>query len=313
MVSDHIRQWQSRLRETFTYEGVIGGKLLINVIEQERSHGINFIQKYGGHRIVTDSFFEFFAESLTTSLKKVEEAGWPASKPYYPTCILYFLTMFRTARAADKLSVSGYPLDGYGILRTLKDQALALAAIANGFVTLEEVLGVASIPHDRPWTEVDHDEMYRRRIATEKALHRQMIGPKSGLSGKSQVEIEQWDRLFHSQVHGARWTFMREMRHLFGEEDVQFSLGPRDDEGGDAMFINRSNELDWMIVRLLPFLQLHPGSFGDEWATRWHVMDESFRVTTESLGDLGKKIAGAFTEMIDTKFKFDPMTSYVER
>jgi hypothetical protein len=49
-----------------------------------------------------------------------------------------------------------------------------------------------------------------------------------------------------------------------------------------------------------------------EWTRKWKVLDDSFRQMLESLSNLGKKIADAFIEMMDSKFKFDPSLHYFD-
>jgi len=92
-----------------------------------------------------------------------------------------------------------------------------------------------------------------------------------------------------------------------------FAVGPRIDDGGSAMYMNRFTEIAWMTHRALPFLQTEIISFNDDWQHQWGVLDNAFRVSVEGLGDLGKKIAPAFVALIDEKFTATPETRYVER
>ncbi|MDX1409978.1 MAG: GAF domain-containing protein, partial [Saprospiraceae bacterium] len=41
-------------------------------------------------------------------------------------------------------------------------------------------------------------------------------------------------------------------------------------------YVNSSPEVYWMILRVLPFLQLSPGGFGPQWASNWRLLDQSF-------------------------------------
>jgi len=68
-----------------------------------------------------------------------------------------------------------------------------------------------------------------------------------------------------------------------------------------------------MVARLLAFLQLDGRQFDEEWGQGWGVMDDSLRFVEDGLHRIGKNIAGAFAEMIDVKFRFDPSTRYIER
>jgi hypothetical protein len=117
----NVGDWQNRLEETFTYNGVIGGRILPSTIEQERICGSYFIHKFVGHRILADSFLDFFAVTVRSAAEGHSKHGWPSDHPYYPICLVEFVTQFRGMRAAEVLYLSGYPLDGYALQRDLKD------------------------------------------------------------------------------------------------------------------------------------------------------------------------------------------------
>jgi hypothetical protein len=57
-------EWQQRLEDNFSYRGVVGGRLLPLVMKQEQLCGAQFIRTFHGHRILTDSFLDFFAQTL---------------------------------------------------------------------------------------------------------------------------------------------------------------------------------------------------------------------------------------------------------
>lgn len=59
-----VDEWQKRLEDNFTYNGVIGGKILPSTIKQERICGSYFTQKFHGHRVLADSFLDFFAVTV---------------------------------------------------------------------------------------------------------------------------------------------------------------------------------------------------------------------------------------------------------
>ena len=88
------------------------------------------------------------------------------------------------------------------------------------------------------------------------------------------------------------------------------SLGPLPEEKTIGMYMNRNNEISWIILRTLPFLQLEPRAFGKEWARKWHVLDDSFGITIEELGNINKKIAWAVIALVDRKFRFTPEETY---
>jgi hypothetical protein len=129
----HIAAWQKGLEEAFSTDEIVGGKYLAEVQAEEDECGACIVFKYRGHRVVHDSFFEFFGATLTLAFQHVRQFGWPPNSPQYLIGFLHFLTLFRVARAADKLAIAGYPLDGYAVLRSLKEQAFALAGVVLGY------------------------------------------------------------------------------------------------------------------------------------------------------------------------------------
>jgi len=58
---------------------------------------------------------------------------------------------------------------------------------------------------------------------------------------------------------------------LKGKLDV---VGLSPVELNDAMFINRSNELNWMILRLIPCIRRKEVIWGDEWTKKWDLLEE---------------------------------------
>lgn len=138
-----------------------------------------------------------------------------------------------------------------------------------------------------------------------------MIREKSGLDSGILCELKKWEQLFHDEVHGSKLTLFTESRQWFrGEKPL--SIGTVPIEKQYSMYMNRSSEIGWLIVRLLPFLQIEPYGFGEEWAEKWNVLDDSFKIMVEDLEKRGKKIATAFISFINTKFLFTPETCYHE-
>ncbi len=117
---EDIQAWESRLRDAFSYNGVVGGRLLPAIMRMEESCGANYVLTYKGHRALTDSFLDFFAVTLDDVASKAKNHGWPKEMPYYSICLASFLTLFRSMRAAEIVAVNGYPLDGYALLRNAK-------------------------------------------------------------------------------------------------------------------------------------------------------------------------------------------------
>jgi hypothetical protein len=306
-------EWQQRLEDNFSYRGVVGGRLLPLVMEQERLCGAQFIRTFHGHRILTDSFLDFFAQTLDSTAALRYQIGWPQDTPYYVPCLLAFVTQFRGMRAAEILSVNGYPLDGYALQRNLKDQAIFIGSVVSGISSFPALYGLKRTAGSKqPWSKEDHERVFRDRLDEETRVLDHTIGKRSGLAEEHINALGHWNRLFNVQVHGARLASMREA-DAWVMNKKSFSVGPRIDNDGSAMYMNRSNEVAWMMLRTLPFLQFEDRPFDQSWREKWAVLDESLRVAIEGRGNLGKKIAPAFIAMIDSRFATSPASRYIER
>ena len=114
----NVGEWQKCLEDNFIYNGVIGGKILPSTMKQERICGSYYIKKFHGHRVLADSFLNFFAVTLRSAAEGHSKHGWP-DHLYYPICLVEFVSQFRGMRAAEVLALNGYPLDGYALQRNL--------------------------------------------------------------------------------------------------------------------------------------------------------------------------------------------------
>jgi hypothetical protein len=286
----NVSEWQTRLERTFS------GERVVPIVEAERECARRFVEKFIGHRVITDSFLDFYVETL--ELANEWQGGRQPPGPYgnYLYTMLVYVVNFRTLRAAENLSLCGYPLDAFALLRDLKDRALFLGAIAAGRTSVAALWM-------RPNTVQAHKAMERRLLD-------QMVGKESGLDDQVQKEIKQWAELFHLEVHGSQLTRTRAFGEL--QDQRRLSIGPTFDDLSSAMYMNRCCEVLWMLLRTLPFLQCESHAFGDEWANKWRVLDDSFRYDVESLGEMGKPIAYAIIALLDAKFSFSPDSSYDE-
>lgn len=302
---ERIKEFQKRLEDTFSHEGLIGGRYLIEVMGQEQATGEAFVNKFHGHRVLTDSLLEFFAETLEGQRQYCLYKGWPKEEPQYPRCLLMYLTLFRTLRATEVLSVCGYAMPAYALQRSLTDQIFILWAAAAKMATFDALFGYPDYPPDPPPPQ---DVQARNRFKIEKAIRDKLIGKASGLSEASQIELLRWERLFNMEIHRGILSSARMMDELM--KGKGFRLGPATDDISESMFLNRSLETNWMIHRLLPYVRRKETADDAEWARKWQVLDESFKFMMEGFVALGKKIGPAFVEVISTKFNFDPTISF---
>jgi len=67
-----------------------------------------------------------------------------------------------------------------------------------------------------------------------------------------------------------------------------------------------------MMHRLLPFMRRAETPKDAEWDRKWKLLDDSFKMMVDGLAGLGKKIAPAMVELVNTKFAFAPDFYYFE-
>jgi hypothetical protein len=304
----NVDEWQTRLEEHFTENGIIGGKL-VDIIKQERECGNYVIQKYHGQRVLIDSFFSFFIETLEKAIEIVQSNGWPENKPYYGPYFLYYLTLFRSFRAAENLFTIGYPLDGYALLRDIKDRTIFIAAIAQDLTSLPKILGIRD---KQSMNKETYKKIKKERKEEEFKVLNKMIRKDSGLDQDVINELHFWEQFFNEEVHGSKLSYFSDGGEwIMGKR--QLSIGPVPVERANAMYMNRSSEIGWLITRIFPLLQLEPLCFGNTWANKLSILDDSFRIMIMGLENLKKKIATAFMTFVDKKFSFTANSHYVEK
>lgn len=303
------RDLYDRLEKEFGENGVIGTHL-IPVLQQESKNQSIVEHKFKGFRYLADAFFGFYLESIKEADKWCQANSRRLSFKHYPSILLKFIVHFWSFRSADILYRSGYPLDGYALLRDLKDQVITLAAIQSGlsdYVALEGLL--PNMP--APTSSEGLEEMRKRRIVEENRIMRAYFGRDSGLPSEVRTQLGIWSGFFHLEVHGSRLTFYSVGSDwLAGKSALPLVPLPQDDNL--TMYVNRAQEIQWMFVRLLPFLQPVENAFGPEWARRWTILEDTHRRYVEVLYKTGKPIFPALVKFINAKFPNSPNIFYRE-
>jgi hypothetical protein len=234
-----------------------------------------------------------------------------ANVPFYAACLIMYLIVYRSIRSSEVLSANGYSLAAYAVQRGVKDQLMVLSAAANGFMHFDELSGWKGLGGG-DWTEEQKAVVIKQRQKSESKIKQRIMGKKSGLSAETQQQLDNWDRLFNWEVHRALFSQARAAQRLLVERDLAFSLGPSPDDLAASMFLNRSMELNWIALRLLPYMRRPETPDSDSWTAKWNLLEESFHFMFDGFNRLGKKIAPAYYEMLEAKFKFGPMTYFFE-
>jgi hypothetical protein len=304
-----VEEWQKRLADNFSENGIIGGNLL-PIAQTEDEVGAHYvINTFKGHDVLANAFMGFFAHTLRVARLSIGKLGWPTAKPNYPIVLAYFLHLFRRCRAAEILSLKGYPLDGYALMRDIKDRAIALGAMGHNVTTILRVLGTLEQPVPKDEAEY-RKKSVRKRKDEENKIWRRMVGTESGLPPDIQETLKRWDEFFHLEVHGGIYSLMQEISGF--ETGTGSFIGPTHSQDAYVMYINRASEINWLITRLLPYLQPSMNVFGDGWDRKRTILDESFRYMAEDMSSLGKHIGEAFITLIDSKFSFGSSFCYFE-
>jgi hypothetical protein len=306
-----IKRRQTLLFDAFRHKDVLGGRYLVPAVDAERAIGDQFNKTYHGHRVLTDSFLDFFGGTLLAQIELNNKIGWPNEDQNYATCLMMFLTMFRSVRASDVAAVHAYPLQGYIIQRSIKDQAFILCAAASGLANFGALFGWEGMP-EGDWNEDQQERVVKNRRKIENKIREKLIGTKSGLKPETIKLLLRLDQMFNTEAHRGLFSLFRESHRVMVEHRLDVSLVPPPDQLSDTMFANRATETNWMIHRLVPYLRRKDTPVKEEWSKNWKLLDDHFRWMVESLGAIGKDIAPAFIEFVDAKFKFDANTYYSE-
>lgn len=303
----NVGEWQNRLEETFSVDGIVGRRLL-DILDAEKAYGVHIAKTYHGHLCLINSFFDFYIETIQKAMEWTQENGWPNDLTYYSYTVLYNVTNFKSFRAADTLFMNGYPYDGYSLLRDLKDRAIFLGSIISKRTNFSSLAGVEGF---KTVSREDMKIIIAARRKEETRIHDLMIGKQSGLPPKIVAELELWEKLFHEEVHGSKFT-LAEIGLDWIRGEAPLHLEPIPNETGMAMYMNRASEIGWLLTRTLPFLQPVKNAFGEDWKSKYNILDESFRVMIQGLEKMGKKIAAAFIYFADNKFAFPETLHYSE-
>jgi hypothetical protein len=306
-----IGEWQQRLESTFGND-TVSARLLDSVIGQEARFTEELLSTFHGHVALIHAFHGFFAETLNVALSNYPEEPDPENPSYWGAFLLDFITAFRDFRAAELVFRAGYPLAGYRMLRDLKDRALYTAAVVGGETSWPDLRGT----HLWGTTGLGaNEEAQKVRKAAEQEQNRvlqKMIRRESGLSPNTLEWLQRWERLFHAEVHGSTLTSATIMTPW--KDGVPLTLGPVLEETSASPYMNRVYEIGWLWLKLLPFMQSSSGRFGEEWAAKWHILDESFKFIVEDLRNIGKvEIVDAILELIKARFDLNPDSYYVDR
>lgn len=133
-------QWTKQMRDNFTVNHVVGGSVE-PIFRAEDGAATYLANTYYGQSVLVDSFQGFFVETLNLAKPQLVSNG---HRKDFALALVYFSNLFRRFRACEILFGRGYPLDGYALMRDIKDRTFMLAGVAHNIITFAGVFGTPS-------------------------------------------------------------------------------------------------------------------------------------------------------------------------
>ena len=161
--------------------------------------------------------------------------------------------------------------------------------------------------HENTWRK----QIKPARLKEEKGLLKKILGLRKDLKPETVSEFDTWSQLFHEEVHGSRFTLAIDATAWFRNGQLP-SVGPAFDRLAWENCMQRAAEIAWLVVRLLPYLQLVGNAFGDGWQDRYEILDKAFRSKFEADKNAGNECADAVMELVEKRFSFGDAFHYRE-
>lgn len=302
-----VEEWQKLITDNFSSGGITGASIL-PLLDAERQYGIDSLE-YNGHRHLADAFYGFFYDTLRLAEKQHQGVAPDERIGNWMYLCIHYASILKNFRSADILLNSGYPFNGYALFRDLKDRIITIGGLIAGHISVKKFIGFAPSPEQNEISNLTLEKLSKRKKKAKTSVMKRMFGKKSPLSKETKAELEQWEKLFHSEVHGSNLSIATDaMDWLKGVNGLP--LFPQYHQLSIAMYMNRFSEVGWLATRTLPYLQLKPNAFGEEWKGKWEVLDTIFKQSVLGLEELEKDIATSFIEFMDRCFNFNSENTF---
>jgi hypothetical protein len=302
--SDH-----QKLRDAFSDGGIVGPGLLgIHMREEEREAVL--CDSFRGYRLLHQCFLAFLHDSLQLANSIAPEARPPYD--WYRPLLVFLGTTFSRARAAEILYLHGYALEGFALLRDLKDRAVLLAGVLHGATTIPLVLGFE--PDGSLGESGDYWAANRQMTKRRRSVHREVFAfmLTRDLPGEVAGHLRRWADLFHYEVHMSLHSLVHEGLAPY-RSSGQLRLGPNESQLAIEMYMNRSLEVCWALLRVLPIVQKAPKSHGPQWCAKWELLDRNLGAAVSSVPELATDIGPSLLRWFDLKLPFNPSSSFLGR
>src|SRR5262245_9186077 len=242
--------WRARLEAHFTEFGLVGGRL-VPIIQAENSHAQHSTRRFGNFNYISDACLGFLCGSLAQAeaLRIRRVSSGPEN---YGAVLLSFSTVFRQLRAARIVALSGYPTQGFGLLRDVKDQALQFAAWLHGLTHHELSSGNVAVRDGLPGESLAERIAFNRRLhkhraEEQKRIARRLMGADSGLSASDQQSLLFWSGIFHHEVHGARLMSASGLVSDWFRGRALLPILAQPDDLTTNLFLTNFTKVAWMV------------------------------------------------------------------
>ncbi|MBS0251583.1 MAG: hypothetical protein JSR78_11040, partial [Proteobacteria bacterium] len=221
----------------------------------------------------------------------------PRDAEHYLIFVPRLAQCFRTLCGAERISLRGYPYEGYTLLRNAFDSLVLLSAALQGVADFYSVEGL------HPNGSFDPIKTKKLRKATERNVAKMMTGEESNLSTSARSEFAKLNDMYDWETHGGRLSLTQAIDWMKGQSSL--SVVPEFSEKSVALFFNRYSEVGWMAHRLLPCLRPKGTDTNEKWNEKWRTIDDAFSAHVMSLTtQLKKPVGAAVAEFINAKFAF---------
>lgn len=296
-MSDNWKVLEKELTDIFA-DGPVPFVRAHLLFDAESAHSTEVMQ-FRGYLILSDAFKCFVIETFEHFDRRFgrPDVPPPEKNSQYSFQVVRLISCFRSLCGAERLAINGYPFEAFTILRNTFDNLILISATNQNIADFLEVEGIQS--------EESYDPALARKLRkkTERKIRQKMLGSDSGLSEATQFELIRLNDLFDFETHGARLSMGAAIGWMKGEEPL--NILPEFKAERFALFLNRYNEISWMLLRCLPMIQYAQLRLPAEWASKWLVLDRAFNVHVAALtAQLGKPVGAAVVDFVTQKFPF---------
>jgi hypothetical protein len=296
---------EKRLDAISEYNGVPYGRAhMIFNAEEAFSRGA---LRYRGFLALSDAFKCFFLETVEL-INVPTDPNQTSTRPCSDRYLMFVPRLaqcFRTLCGAERVTLHGYPYEGYTLLRNTFDSVVLLSAALQGFADFYSIEGLNL---DGSFDAV---RAKRLRKVTEQKVRKAMTGDQSGLSPSARFELARLNDMFDWETHGGRLSLTHAIDWMKGHGPL--FVVPEFSEKSIALFLNRYLEIGWMTHRLVPFMRCDGTPVSKTWCEKWRTLDEAFSIHVASLTtQLKKPVGAAVVEFVNTKFPFNEASYFPE-